>query len=103
MDRRWFLGSLLGGLSLLVSGDPAEAARGRQPCSGRKGGIAGCRGSKFLCNDGTLSASKRSCSRGDASVDDDAPPVSGGTGGRIRSGRVRRVRSSATGIRRRRR
>jgi hypothetical protein len=32
------------------------------PCSGRKGGIAGCQGDTFLCNDGSVSASKKSCS-----------------------------------------
>jgi hypothetical protein len=32
------------------------------PCSGRKGGIAGCQGDTFICNDGSVSASKRSCS-----------------------------------------
>jgi len=31
------------------------------PCSGRKGGIAGCRGDTFICNDGSVSASKKSC------------------------------------------
>ncbi|MBN0245641.1 hypothetical protein JTL47_36540, partial [Pseudomonas aeruginosa] len=30
-------------------------------CSGKKGGIAGCDGDIFLCNDGSISASKRSC------------------------------------------
>lgn len=34
------------------------------PCSGKKGGIAGCtKNGKFLCNDGPTSASKKSCSR----------------------------------------
>ncbi|WJN58875.1 hypothetical protein [Pseudomonas sp. SO81] len=32
------------------------------PCSGRKGGIAGCDGDLFLCNDGSISGSKKSCS-----------------------------------------
>ncbi len=32
------------------------------PCSGSKGGIAGCRGETFICNDGSVSGSKRSCS-----------------------------------------
>ncbi|MBB4188956.1 hypothetical protein GGE07_005635 [Sinorhizobium terangae] len=31
------------------------------PWSGRKGGIAGCRGDTFICNDGSASASKKSC------------------------------------------
>ncbi|WP_457373857.1 YdcA family protein [Pseudomonas sp. TE12234] len=32
------------------------------PCSGKKGGIARCDGELFLCNDGSISASKKSCS-----------------------------------------
>lgn len=32
------------------------------PCSGGKGGIAGCDGETFLCNDGSISASKKNCS-----------------------------------------
>jgi len=31
------------------------------PCSGKKGGIARCDGDLFLCNDGSISGSKRSC------------------------------------------
>lgn len=42
-----------------LSGHAAEAAN--EPCSGMKGGIAGCRGETFLCNDGSVSASKKSC------------------------------------------
>ncbi|MFB6327818.1 hypothetical protein ACE8EZ_17225 [Pantoea deleyi] len=52
---------------LLVSGilftAQADAARGRQPCSGSKGGIAHCTSDgRFVCNDGGLSQSKRFCS-----------------------------------------
>ena len=32
------------------------------PCSGNKGGINHCDGSKFNCNDGSLSASAKNCS-----------------------------------------
>lgn len=39
----------------------AEAARGRQPCSGKKGGISHCSKGKFVCKDGRLSASKKIC------------------------------------------
>ncbi|MFW1863831.1 hypothetical protein ACG9XP_18820 [Acinetobacter baumannii] len=52
--------SLLLVLSLL---SVAEAGRGRQPCSGKKGGVSHCDGSKFVCNDGSISASKKICSR----------------------------------------
>ena len=34
------------------------------PCSGKKGGVAGCtKGGKFLCNDGSTSASKKKCTK----------------------------------------
>jgi hypothetical protein len=32
------------------------------PCSGKKGGISHCEGSKFVCNDGSHSQSKKDCS-----------------------------------------
>lgn len=32
------------------------------PCSGNKGGINHCNGSKFICNDGSTSKSKKNCS-----------------------------------------
>ncbi|NER62882.1 hypothetical protein G3436_01925 [Pseudomonas sp. MAFF212427] len=47
------------GLVLMLSSTLSLAAN--TPCSGRKGGIAGCDGDAFLCNDGSISASKRSC------------------------------------------
>lgn len=31
------------------------------PCSGSKGGIAGCDGALFLCKDGSISGSKKNC------------------------------------------
>lgn len=50
-------------LLVLNSLSVAEAGRGRQPCSGKKGGVSHCDGSKFVCNDGSISASKKICSR----------------------------------------
>ncbi|MDH0732718.1 hypothetical protein N5F23_19750 [Pseudomonas sichuanensis] len=47
-------------LALCLAAPVANA--GNTPCSGRKGGIAGCDGSTFLCNDGSISASKKNCS-----------------------------------------
>ena len=39
-------------------------ARGNKPCSGKKGGIAKCTSDgKFMCKDGTISKSKKSCTR----------------------------------------
>ena len=38
-------------------------AKGREPCSGKKGGIKHCTADgKFMCRDGTVSASKKKCS-----------------------------------------
>lgn len=45
---------------ILVSAPVAEARN--QPCSGKKGGVKACTSDgKFLCRNGTTSASKRKC------------------------------------------
>lgn len=36
------------------------------PCSGKKGGVARCVGGKHVCNDGSISASKKVCTLGGA-------------------------------------
>ena len=42
----------------------ANAERGRQPCSGAKGGIKHCTvDGKFMCKDGTVSKSKKNCTK----------------------------------------
>ncbi|MDW3711709.1 MULTISPECIES: hypothetical protein [Pseudomonas] len=51
---------LLLALAFAALSQPAYA--GNTPCSGSKGGIARCDGDLFLCNDGSISGSKRSCS-----------------------------------------
>lgn len=49
-------------LATLLAGFSLDAdARGREPCSGSKGGVAHCSGTRFVCNDGSLSASKKLC------------------------------------------
>jgi len=48
-------------------------AKGREPCSGKKGGISHCSGTKFVCNDGTISRSKRKC--GNGWINDISPSV----------------------------
>lgn len=47
---------------LFLMVQPFAEARGRQPCSGSKGGISHCQGATFVCNDGSVSASKKNCS-----------------------------------------
>ena len=49
--------AILFGLSIASLADAAN-----YPCSGRKGGVSHCEGTTFICNDGTASRSKRSCS-----------------------------------------
>jgi hypothetical protein len=36
-------------------------ATANEPCSGRKGGVNHCQGSTFICNDGSVSGSKKDC------------------------------------------
>jgi endonuclease G len=40
---------------------PPATPAANTPCSGKKGGIARCDGQKFVCNDGSYSASKKDC------------------------------------------
>ncbi|WP_407080934.1 YdcA family protein [Enterobacter cloacae] len=67
-------------LLLLVAGIlftvQAEAARGRKPCSGSKGGISHYTSDgRFVCNDGSLSQSRRFCSGyGDAGTRQQVQP-----------------------------
>ncbi|MEL7935849.1 hypothetical protein [Pseudomonas delhiensis] len=49
-------------LAIALAGLSLQAHAGNKPCSGSKGGIARCDGDLFLCNDGSISGSKRSCS-----------------------------------------
>lgn len=46
-------------IALGVFAPDANAAN--TPCSGSKGGISHCQGETFICNDGSVSASKKSC------------------------------------------
>lgn len=50
-------------LLTLSSVSITEAGRGSQPCSGSKGGVSHCDGSKFVCKDGSISGSKKICTR----------------------------------------
>jgi len=49
--------------AVMALSTPALAMRGNKPCSGKKGGVSHCSGAKFVCKDGSISASKRTCSR----------------------------------------
>jgi len=50
------------GLLVLLLTLPVQGNAANTPCSGSKGGIARCDGPLFLCNDGSISGSKRDCS-----------------------------------------
>lgn len=50
-------------IALVLMGTQMVEAR-NQPCSGKKGGVKACTSDgKFLCKNGTVSASKKKCSR----------------------------------------
>lgn len=51
--------TLLAGCVVFTFSLPVSATN--TPCSGHKGGIAYCQGSTFICNDGSVSASKKNC------------------------------------------
>lgn len=51
---------LIGALALWMACGAALAAN--TPCSGRKGGVDHCLNGQFVCNDGSISASKKICS-----------------------------------------
>ena len=48
---------------LLVSLFSLTATAANKPCSGKKGGISHCSGEKFVCNDGSISKSKKVCQK----------------------------------------
>lgn len=49
---------LLAAIALLVA---TVAYAANTPCSGKKGGVSYCQGKKFVCKDGSISGSKRTC------------------------------------------
>lgn len=49
-------------ISLIVLLPLSSVQAANTPCSGKKGGVSHCQGTKFVCNDGTISKSKKVCS-----------------------------------------
>jgi endonuclease G len=49
-------------LALLIFSTSLVSYADSLPCRGSKGGVNHCEGSKFICNDGTASTSKKDCS-----------------------------------------
>ena len=60
--RTWIRRGEMPIIVLLLCVISGSAWAGNTPCSGKKGGIDRCDGDLFLCNDGSISASKKSCS-----------------------------------------
>ena len=56
------LATMLLAMAMALSMPVQAKWQGREPCSGKKGGISHCSGGKFVCNDGTVSRSKKTCS-----------------------------------------
>jgi endonuclease G len=57
---------------------PLASNAANQPCSGKKGGIAHCDGSQFVCNDGSTSKSQKNCAAelgGNATPDKPVQPI----------------------------
>lgn len=54
-----------------------DAAARNTPCSGRKGGVSHCENGKFVCNDGTISRSKKVC-QNDGAAYSERPRRKGG-------------------------
>ena len=48
-------------IALVSAMAPSLACAANTPCSGKKGGVAGCQNGAFLCQDGSISASKQVC------------------------------------------
>jgi hypothetical protein len=55
---KWSFGLTLFTVMALVC-TVAEARN--TPCSGKKGGVSHCQSGKFVCKDGSISASKKTC------------------------------------------
>lgn len=56
-------------LLVLCAWGLASAVVANTPCSGSKGGVNHCANGRFVCNDGSISASKRICSGGGDATD----------------------------------
>lgn len=61
---------------LLIAALAPLSQAANYPCSGSKGGVAHCAGTRFVCNDGSVSGSKRLCSATDAPAPSIRPLVS---------------------------
>jgi hypothetical protein len=58
---KYAISLLICALALIGYLATSSEAAANSPCSGRKGGISHCQGSTFICDDGSVSASKKNC------------------------------------------
>jgi len=49
-------------MTLIFQAPSFARGGGNTPCSGKKGGVSHCDGTRFVCNDGSYSKSKKICS-----------------------------------------
>ena len=49
-------------VSILMMAPVVQANAQNKPCSGKMGGVSHCQGAKFVCKNGKISQSKKSCS-----------------------------------------
>lgn len=54
-------GFLLAAATIAALMAPGLSDAANTPCSGKKGGVSHCQGRTFICNDGSVSASKKNC------------------------------------------
>ncbi len=50
-------------IGILLLSLPTITMAKNYPCSGKKGGVSHCENEKFVCNDGSISKSKKICTR----------------------------------------
>lgn len=50
-------------IGILLLSLPTITMAKNHPCSGKKGGVSHCENGKFVCNDGSISKSKKTCTR----------------------------------------
>ena len=74
--------ALILALAALAVSFATTAHSANTPCSGKKGGVERCAGEKFLCRDGSISASKRVCTGPDGAAQSlvSPPPAAGSSG-----------------------
>lgn len=59
--KKFFI-SILAIMTIVIS-TQSVAAKGRKPCSGKKGGVSHCSNGQFVCKDGSISKSKKICGK----------------------------------------